>query len=61
MECNQSESTLSIPVVRKYGQTGKVALPWRVVSAPGKPRSRYEGTNDIITFKDGEEEQGLLS
>ena len=58
-QCAQSEGCVSIPVVRRYGQVGKVVVPWRVVSAPGTPRSRYEGMNDLITFKDGEEEQGF--
>lgn len=60
VECEQSEGTLTIPVVRSQGQTGKIVLPWRIASAPGKPRSRYEGMNDTITFKDGEAEQGML-
>ncbi|XP_077973499.1 uncharacterized protein LOC120348632 isoform X2 [Styela clava] len=58
-ECPQSDGTVSVTVIRSEGTMGKVTVPWRVVSAPGKPRSRYEGTNDTVTFKDNEDQKSI--
>lgn len=57
--CEQSDVTVSIPVVRTQGTVGKVVVPWRAVSAPGKSKSRYEGTNDVLVFKDNEDRKSM--
>lgn len=54
----QSTGAAVVKVIRTEGTAGKVVVPWRVTSAPGKPKSRYEGMNDEVVFQHNEDSSG---